>query len=381
MKHPVTFAARAIISALLIALLVIILRPDLLARLRPVVEFQENTGQSGGHSSGQVSYADAVAAAAPAVVTIYSTRPVLPDGRALLPVPLRKRFFGEPAPFDEPTDQHPASLGSGVLVSPSGYILTNFHVIENSGAIRVSLPDGRSAVARLIGSDRDTDLAVLQIDIENPPSITLGSSAHLRVGDVVMAIGNPFSVGQTVTLGIISATGRSELGINTIENFIQTDAAINPGNSGGGLINAHGDLVGINTAIFSRSGGSQGIGFAIPIGLARGVMRQIIENGEVIRGWFGIQTGDVSLAMADAIGLEQARGVLIADVFADGPAHRSGLQTGDVITHIGDQSIANGHDLLDKVIALRPGTRVMVRAIRDGQRFETRIEVNQRPSG
>lgn len=379
MKHPVTFIARTIISVLLIALLVMILRPDLLTTLRPVVEIQQSMGLPAGRGSGPVSYADAVAAAAPAVVTIHSARPVLPNGHALLPDPLRERFFGEPTPFDGANGLQQSSLGSGVLVSPSGYILTNYHVIEDAGAISVALTDGRRAVARLIGSDRETDLAVLQINIDNPPSITLGDSDHLRVGDVVMAIGNPFSVGQTVTLGIISATGRSELGINTIENFIQTDAAINPGNSGGGLINAQGDLVGINTAIFSRSGGSQGIGFAIPIGLARDVMQQIIENGEVVRGWLGIQTGKVNRALADAYGLDKPQGVLVAGVFENGPAHLGGLQTGDIITHIADTPVSDGHDLLNKVIAIPPGTRVRVRVIRDGQRFKASIAVNRRP--
>ena len=381
MKHPVTFVARTLISILLIALLVVILRPDLLATLRPVVEIQQSMGLPASRSSGPVSYADAVAAAAPAVVTIYSARSTHPDAPSLLPDPLRKRFFGESTPFAPPGGQQQTSLGSGVLVSTSGYILTNYHVIEEAGSIHVTLADGRSAQARLIGSDRETDLAVLQIDIDDPPSITLGNSEQLRVGDVVMAIGNPFSVGQTVTLGIVSATGRSELGINTIENFIQTDAAINPGNSGGGLINAQGDLVGINTAIFSRSGGSQGIGFAIPIGLARGVMRQIIENGEVVRGWFGIQTGEVSHELAEAFGLEQPQGVLISGLFKNGPAHLGGLHTGDIITHIGGKPVSDGHDLLDKVIALRPGTRITVRGIRDGRRFKARITVDRRPAG
>jgi len=379
MKHPVTFISRAIITALLIALLIVVLRPDLLGKLRPVVEIQQSIGLIGKRSVGPVSYADAVAAAAPSVVNIYSSRARPIDGQSLLSDPVWRKYFGNRPPDGGRPDEVP-SLGSGVLVSTTGYILTNFHVIEDAGTIHVALADGRETDARLVGADRETDLAVLQIGLDQLPSITLGSSEDLRVGDVVMAIGNPFSVGQTVTLGIVSATGRSELGINTIENFIQTDAAINPGNSGGGLINAYGDLVGINTAIFSRTGGSQGIGFAIPIGLARGVMEQIIENGEVIRGWFGIQTGDVSVELAEAFGLDSTRGVLVAGVFEGGPAHLGGLKPGDVITHIGDIVVTDGHDLLDKVIALRPGTRVRVQVVRNGQHFETDIEVNRRPA-
>ena len=379
MKHPVTFLARALITGLLLALLIIILRPDLIATLRPVVEIRQSMGLLGSRTSGPVSYADAVSRAAPAVVNVYSNKSARALGRSLLPAPVTRHFFGDD-PGKSPLPRE-SSLGSGVLVSGSGYILTNYHVIEGADTISVMLSDGRGAHARLVGSDRETDLAVLQIGTDHLPSITLGQSQALRVGDVVMAIGNPFSVGQTVTMGIVSATGRSRLGINTIENFIQTDAAINPGNSGGALINAYGELVGINTAIFSRSGGSQGIGFAIPIALAQGVMQQIIENGEVTRGWLGIETRDLSVELAQSAGLNLTQGVLVVRVLEHGPADKAGLQTGDVITHIAGDSIDDGHDLLDKVTAIPPGTRVQLKGLRAGQSLSTTVEVYRRPRG
>jgi serine protease DegS len=378
MKHPITFIARTLITVLLIALLVMILRPDLLTKLRPVVEIRQSMGLLGDRSNGPVSYADAVATAAPAVVNVYSSKQVMPRGHSLLSDPVWRKFYGSVP--EGRGDLPESSLGSGVLISSSGYILTNLHVIEGAETISVALPDGRGALARLVGADRETDLAILQIELADLPSITLGHSQDLRVGDVVMAIGNPFSVGQTVTMGIVSATGRSKLGINTIENFIQTDAAINPGNSGGALINAYGELVGINTAIFSGSGGSQGIGFAVPIALAQGVMEQIIEHGEVIRGWLGIETRDISRDIAKAIGLGATPGVLVAGVFDDSPAGLAGLKAGDIITHVSSRAIGDSHDLLDKVTAIPPGTEVEIRGLRDGREFSTRARVYRRPA-
>ncbi len=381
MKHPVTFVVRAVLIGLLLALVVLILRPDLLTDLRPVVEIRESAGgPSGGSGSGPVSYADAVAAAAPAVVNVYTTKQVARSGRALLSEQLWQPFFAHRRKNDGGAGIN--SLGSGVLVSSSGHILTNFHVVEGADTISIALTDGRVATAQLVGVDRESDLAVLRVGLQDLPSITLGRSEGLRVGDVVMAIGNPFNVGQTVTLGIVSATGRSELGINTFENFIQTDAAINLGNSGGALINAYGQLVGINTARFSRGDNSQGIGFAIPIRLAKGVMEQIIEHGKVIRGWLGIDTRNLAREPRERVKFtrpEHAPGALVAEVFADGPAAAAGLMSGDVITHIDGQAITGKHQLLNREAALHPGQRVPVRAVRDGVAFTTEVQVAQRP--
>ncbi|WP_309544660.1 trypsin-like peptidase domain-containing protein [Alkalilimnicola ehrlichii] len=273
------------------------------------------------------------------------------------------------------------SLGSGVILSENGHILTNNHVIQGAEQIEVMLNDGRTADARLIGADPETDLAVLAIELDNLPSITLGHSDALRVGDVVLAIGNPFGVGQTVTQGIVSATGRSQLGLSTFENFIQTDAAINPGNSGGALINARGELVGINTAIFSRSGGSHGIGFAIPAELAREVLISIIEHGRVIRGWVGIEVQPLTMPLAESFGLDSDAGVIVAGVLRNGPADQAGLRPGDVIHTIDDTPVDNAQSLLRLITARPPGTEITVGAWRtaDETTFETQISIHERP--
>jgi serine protease DegS len=263
---------------------------------KPVADTQANTD----HWSGPVSYADAVAIAIPAVVNIHTAKVITHRVHPLLEDPVFQQFFGDQ--FARARKEIQTSLGSGVLISEQGYVLTNNHVIEGADEIQVLLADGRSAKATVVGTDTDTDLAVLYIHSGNLPSLVIGDSSKLRVGDVVLAIGNPFGVGQTVTSGIISATGRNHLGITAYEEFIQTDAAINPGNSGGALINTRGELIGINSAIYSRSGGSQGIGFAIPINLAKGVMTQIIETGHVVRGWLGIEAQDMVSINGETIG-------------------------------------------------------------------------------
>jgi serine protease DegS len=232
-----------------------------------------------------------------------------------------------------------------------------------------------------VGSDPETDLAVLKIDRSQLPSITLGHSKSLRVGDVVLAIGNPFGVGQTVTMGIVSATGRSQLGVNRIENFIQTDAAINPGNSGGALVNVYGELVGINTVIFSKSGGNQGIGFAIPMDMARGVMRQIIERGTVVRGWLGLEMQDLTPQLAESFGLDDQQGVLVAGVYRHGPAQHAGLQPGDVLLRADDTPIRDANELLNRILATTPGSRIEVEGHRAGGAFRTEIVVGHRPAG
>ncbi|NIR61669.1 MAG: trypsin-like serine protease, partial [Gammaproteobacteria bacterium] len=290
-RNLARFLLQAITAGLAAALVMFFIAPGVLKEPRPVVELRQAPRSAADETrpSGPMplSYADAVERAAPAVVNIYSAKVVTERVPPFMNDPLFRRFFGEE--LGTPRRRLQTSLGSGVIVSEDGYILTNNHVIEGADEIRIALFDGRNVRASKVGADPESDLAVLKVDLDALPTITLGDSEALAVGDVVLAIGNPFGVGQTVTLGIVSATGRSHLGITTFENFIQTDAAINPGNSGGALINPSGEVVGINTAIFSRTGGNQGIGFAIPASLARRVMAQIIEHGEVIRGWLGVQ--------------------------------------------------------------------------------------------
>ena len=346
------FLAQAVALGLVIALFLLLVRPSWLEPERPVVEWREADRPPATSpplpGTGPVSYATAVETAAPAVVNVYSSKVVTQRINPLLDDPLFQRFFGERL-GGIPRKRLETSLGSGVIVSPQGYILTNNHVIAEAEEIRVALADGRTTTATLVGTDPDTDLAILQLSLPDVTAIILGRSDGMRVGDVVLAIGNPYGVGQTVTQGIVSALGRSQLGINSIEDFIQTDAAINPGNSGGALINAVGQLVGINTAIYSRSGGSQGIGFAIPVDLAKGVMRQIIEKGRVIRGWLGVELQDITPALAESFGLASASGAVVAGVARRGPAERAGIIPGDIITAVDGRTLPNGLVLMNHV--------------------------------
>lgn len=323
------------------------------------------------------SYAAAVSHAAPAVVNIQTTKILAKQQHPLLNDPTFKQFFGDSA--GEPRKRMESSLGSGVIISPQGYILTNNHVIKAADEILVALKDGRTATATIVGTDPDTDLAVLHIELKNIPAITLSKDQNNEVGDVVLAIGNPFGVGQTVTSGIISATGRNMLGINTFENFIQTDAAINPGNSGGALINSHGELIGINTAIYSQSGGSQGIGFAIPLSLARNVLTQIIEFGHVKRGWLGIAIQNMTEELAGTFNINKLYGGIVTGIYKGGPADQAGLKPGDLITQINDTEIENVRHLLNLVSQVKPGNEVSITAIRDGKPFTTSTRVIQRP--
>ncbi|ACL71839.1 Do family serine endopeptidase [Thioalkalivibrio sulfidiphilus] len=377
------FLLQVVIAGIAAAALVLAFFPELVRdNGRPVVELRQGNGSSfGPRTEGPVSYADAVDHAAPAVVNIHTRKTVTQQAHPFLEDPLFRRFFGDR--FEPPPGQRTqTSLGSGVILSPQGYVLTNHHVIRDADEIEVMLADGRSLEAQVVGTDPDTDLAVLRIQpgSEDLPSITIGGSTGLRVGDVVLAIGNPFGVGQTVTQGIVSATGRSRLGINTYEDFIQTDAAINPGNSGGALINAYGELVGINTAIFTRSGGSHGIGFAIPVDLARDVMTQIIEQGQVVRGWLGIEVQEITPQLAESFGLRDRRGVLIAGVLRDSPAGQAGLRPGDIITHIGGDRVNDAQDALNFIARARPGEMLSMEGIRDGQKIEIRSQVGTRPA-
>lgn len=325
-----------------------------------------------------VSYAPAVEQASPTVVNIQTTKTITERAHPLFNDPMFQQFFGDS--IGEPRKRMESSLGSGVIVSPQGYVLTNNHVIEEAEEILVALQDGRSVKATIVGTDPDTDLAVLHIDLKDIPVITLSKNQDPRVGDVVLAIGNPFGVGQTVTSGIISATERNMLGINTYENFIQTDAAINPGNSGGALINVYGELIGINTAIFSKSGGSQGIGFAIPLSLARNVLTQIIEFGHVKRGWLGIAIQEMSEELAQSYGIEKNTGVIVTGIFQDGPADKAGITAGDVITHINNTEITGVRQLLNVVSQILPEHKAVIKGIHDGKKFTAQTTVIQRPS-
>ncbi len=327
--------------------------------------------------SSTSSYADAVEKAAPAVVNVFTQKLVTERVHPLMEDPLFRHFFGDNQ--GNSRQRLESSLGSGVIISSEGYILTNNHVIEAADEIEVALRDGRTASASIVGTDPDTDLAILKIETPQLQSITLGHSKQLRVGDVVLAIGNPFGVGQTVTSGIVSATGRNMLGINTYENFIQTDAAINPGNSGGALVTANGNLIGINTAIFSRSGGSQGIGFAIPIDLARDVMQQIIEHGEVIRGWLGVAIQNITEDLAQSFELKSLDGVIISNIIRNGPADQAGLTRGDVITRINGDAVNNVRSALTLISQAKPGSTVKISGIRRGKKFEADVTVMQRP--
>ncbi|MCA1771308.1 MAG: Do family serine endopeptidase [Halomonas sp.] len=328
-------------------------------------------------NQGPASYADAVNQAAPAVVNIYSSRIVEREEHPLMSDPFFQQFFNGD---DATTHQRMlSSLGSGVIVSDEGYVLTNHHVINGADEIQVALRDGREVLAEVIGTDPESDLAVLKIDLDDLPVIELSNSTDAAVGDVALAIGNPFGVGQTVTMGIISATGRSHLGLNAYEDFIQTDAAINPGNSGGALVNPEGALVGINTAIFSRSGGSQGIGFAIPANLAHSILDELVTQGRVIRGWLGIDAQALSRELAASFGLRTPQGVIVADVVDGGPAEKAGLEPGDVLLSVDGRPILDARATMSDIASIKPGTELPLTIVRDGERIEMTLDVGERP--
>ena len=326
---------------------------------------------SPGASAGASGYALAARRAAPAVVSVTATKvsrnPHADDPRF-------KYFFGERA-----QGQTQVGLGSGVIVSPEGYLLTNHHVVEDATEIEVQLQDGRGTRATVVGSDVETDIAVLKIDLPNLPVMTLGDVRALQVGDAVLAIGNPFNVGQTVTAGIVSALDRTQAGGSQFQNFIQTDAAINPGNSGGALVDSAGHLVGINTAIFSRSGGSLGIGFAVPVDTARQVMDALIKGGSVRRGWIGVEPRDLSAELADSLALPVKSGVLITGVLQDGPAARGGVQPGDVLVKVAGKPVLATGDLFSAVAALQPGSSVPLTVQRGAKQLDVKVTVGERP--
>ncbi|MDH1298922.1 MULTISPECIES: trypsin-like peptidase domain-containing protein [Achromobacter] len=374
--------AQAVTVCLGILFVVTTLRPDLLRLAGPAAGPQSAAAAArppAARAQATASYADGVARAAPSVVNVYTTKHVnvplipLPDD------PVLRQFFGQVPGVTR--RQASTSLGSGVIVNQDGYVLTNYHVVQAAEAIEVALSDGRRDTAKVVGADPDTDLAVLKLaTLRSLPAATLAPDRGLRVGDVVLAIGNPFGVGQTTTLGIVSALGRNGLGLNTYENFIQTDAAINPGNSGGALVDAAGNLVGINTAIYSESGGSMGIGFATPIEIARKVMDEIVKTGAVKRGWLGVEPQDVTPELARAFGLDRdTAGVIIAGVMRDGPAARGGLRVGDIVQSVNGKRMMDTASLLSEIAQLPPGQSAKLGILRSGKPAELAVVVGTRP--
>jgi len=368
--------AQAVTLTLAMLFVVSLVKPDWLAWRSQVVEVRESLPAPvlAPATASRLSFSDAARRAIPAVVNISATREVK-RRNPLLEDPAFQRFFGER--FSLPNETQ-LSLGSGVIVSREGYILTNDHVVEGVSDIKVTLFDGRTVPGKIVGSDPDTDLAVVRINANGLTPITFGLSEQAKVGDIVLAIGDPFSVGQTVTMGIVSAVGR-ELGPSTpFSNFIQTDAAINPGNSGGALVDTNGNLIGVNTLIFSRSGGYQGIGFAIPVSLAKRVMEQIIETGSVTRGWFGVEVADITPELAESLGLKGTEGAIIGAIERGSPAERSGMRLGDVIVAVNGKSVANSTATLNAIAGVTPGMSVPVKVMRRNRDVTLDIMVGKR---
>jgi serine protease DegS len=381
LRKNIIFLFQFVTIGLALAFVILYFYPELIEQ-RPtaVVQLKESSEPTPSTPPGEhmASYATAVNKAAPAVVNIYTTKVIRERRSPLFNDPIFRHFFNKDS--NSTNQRRETSLGSGVILSNQGYILTNNHVIAGADEIAVALHDGRAVQAKLVGADPDSDLAVLKINLADLPVITLGHSKDLRVGDVVLAIGNPFGVGQTVTSGIVSALGRNSLGINTFENFIQTDAAINPGNSGGALINAYGNLIGINTAIYSESGGSMGIGFAIPVSLARDVLTQIIEHGHVIRGWLGVKIQDISPDLADSFKLKSTDGAIITNIILNGPADKAGLDRGDIIIEVAGKKVRNVRDTLNAISQHKPGADIRITFIRNGKTLSKQATIIERPT-
>ena len=370
--------AQTVTVALAMLFVVTTLKPEWLPNKTAAVTLNEaSSPTSASEQRNPTSYRDASRAALPAVVHIYTTQAIKAQRQPLFDDPIFRHFFGDRPEGGK--QQRNSGLGSGVIVSTNGYILTNFHVIEAADDIQVSLNDGKTYKATVIGSDPESDLAILQIKAEKLPAITFGQMENVRVGDVVLAIGNPFGVGQTVTMGIVSALGRSHLGINTFENFIQTDAAINPGNSGGALVDIEGHLVGINTAIYSRTGGSHGIGLAIPVSSVRSIMEQIIQTGTVTRGWIGVEAQEITPDLAESFGLPDVEGALIAGLMRNSPADAAGIRPGDVLLAVNGKAVKDPQVMLDLIAALKPEERVNFRLRRDKNILEVQVKIGKRP--
>lgn len=373
MKRLWLLFAQTVTVVLAAYFVVATLKPDWMpgrpARTGTVALLEAPAGSTGAVPPG--SFRLAAQKSSAAVVSINTSKAARNDPRNQ--DPWFKFFFGEQGSMPQ------VGLGSGVIVSDSGYILTNNHVVENADEIEVVLNDSRRARAKVIGTDPESDLAVLKIELDRLPAIVLGNSDALQVGDQVLAIGNPFGVGQTVTSGIISALGRNQLGINTFENFIQTDAAINPGNSGGALVDTNGNLLGINTAIYSRSGGSMGIGFAIPVATAKMVLEGIVKDGQVTRGWIGVEPNDLSPELAETFGVKASEGVIITGVLQNGPAAQAGIKPGDVIIQVAGKPISNVADLLGNVAALKPGNASKFSLLRRDSQVDVEVTPSVRP--
>ncbi len=370
--------AQSTTVALGVLLVVIIFRPDWLS--------WRNAPASGGITVKEVvspvsgtqitSLSVASKKAIPSVVNVFTSKEVKQIRNPHINDPAFRQFFGQ---SEDTRPQRVNNLGSGVIVSADGYILTNHHVVEAADEIQVALHDGRTVMARVVGSDPETDLAVLKVNLTGLPAISFGQSDKANVGDIVLAIGDPFGVGQTVTMGIISALGRTHLGINTFENFIQTDAAINPGNSGGPLVDANGNMIGINSAIYTRTGGSQGIGFAIPASLVLQVMDQIIKHGSVIRGWMGVEVQDMTPELAESFKLKDANGALIAGILKGGPADRAGIRPGDILVSVNDKNISDSSALLNLIAMLVPGQTAQIKLLRNDKTMLAAVKVDTRP--
>ncbi|MBN9423605.1 MAG: 2-alkenal reductase [Candidatus Accumulibacter sp. 66-26] len=380
--------AQTVTVSLALLFVVSTLKPEWLGKrggYPSIVALQESFG-NGEPVLAATSYREAAKKALPSVVHIFTSQQIKVPRHPLLDDPIFRHFFGDRPDGDAPdSTQRNSGLGSGVIVSANGYILTNYHVVEAADQIEVALNDGRSLKARVVGSDPDTDLAVLQVQAEKGqelklPAITFGQMNNIGVGDVTLAIGNPFGVGQTVTMGIVSALGRSHLGINTFENFIQTDAAINPGNSGGALIDSQGNLIGINTAIYSRSGGSLGIGFAIPVSTAKSVMEQIILTGTVTRGWIGVEAQEITAELAESFNLPDTDGALIAGVMRGSPADAAGIRPGDILLAVADRPAKDPQVMLDLIADLKPGDTVPFKLRREKTLIEAKVKIGKRPA-
>ncbi|GAB3369853.1 Do family serine endopeptidase [Massilia agri] len=370
--------AQVVTVALALYFVVATMRPEWLERAPTQVRIGSGNAAvpvlQGAALPASGSYREAAGRAMPAVVNILTSK-ASRETHPLLKDPFFRRFFGDRMPPDEQM----ASLGSGVIVSGDGYILTNNHVVEGADVIEVGLADGRKAAARIVGTDPETDLAVIRISARNLPVMVLGNPEAARVGDVVLAIGNPFGVGQTVTLGIISALGRNNLHINNFENFIQTDAAINFGNSGGALVDTNGHLLGINSAIYSQTGGSVGIGFAIPVSTAKNVLDAIVKHGQVVRGWIGIESQDITPELAESFGLGKNSGAIIAGVVRGGPADRAGMRPGDILVAVGGKEVANTSEMLNLIAQLEPGEKAPLRILRQNRESTLDVTVGKRP--
>lgn len=369
--------AQSTTVALGVLFIVVLFKPELV-RWQPQPEgltIQQAPNTAKAAISGE-SFAPAAQRVIPSVVNVFTQQKVRTPAHPALEDPIFRYFFGDR--LDE-RPREVSNLGSGVIVSANGYILTNHHVVEAADEIQVALANGQTLPAQVVGADPETDLAVLKIKATGLPAITFAEIDSLQVGDWVLAVGNPFGVGQTVTAGIVSALGRTHLGINTFENFIQTDAAINPGNSGGALVDAAGNLVGVNSAIYSRTGGSQGIGFAIPVSIARKVMEQIVQSGSVTRGWVGVEVQDMTAELAESYNLKSTEGALIAGVLKGGPADTGGIRPGDILLAVGGQKVSNSASLLNLIAALKPGDEVQLTVARKQQSLDLKIKVGRRP--